>query len=170
MNNLNLLEKLMPKLAPLSDFPSGYAPNWANIYEIGEVPEGEAEPTLHELADGILSVSPENAEEEEDFSYYGHKGAKEKDIISVTGSYAFTGHRKYKEEPAQALIRDRLDKKGDGRKVYFRHTEPDGRIREGNATLSGIVHTGGDPNNRGNMEFTVTFDGEPKDSKAIPEG
>lgn len=160
----------MTKFAP-DGTESGFYPNWMNKYEIGGRPVGEVAPTLHELADGIATVDPENEEQEEEYTYYGHKGGKEKDITSVSGSYAFTGHRKYKNDPAQKLVRDRLDKVGDGRKVYFRHTEPDGRIREGNATLSGIIHTGGDANNRGNMEFTVTFDGIPKDSAdTLPKG
>ncbi|RSU01453.1 hypothetical protein CBF34_07050 [Vagococcus penaei] len=150
---------------------SGYFPNWMNKYEIGPLPVGEAKPELHELAEGITTVETESEEEEEDYAYYSHRGSTEKEITSVNSSFAFEGHRKYKDNPAQQLVRDALDKTGDGRKVYFRHTEPDGRIREGKATLSGIVHTGGDANVRGTLEFTVTFDGTPKDTKGtVPEG
>ena len=64
------------------------------------------------------------------------------------------------------------DKAGRDRIVFFRHTEPDGRVIQGNATLSGIVHTGGGPNNRGNFEMQVSFNGVPEDTKpdTTPEG
>ncbi|WP_420920945.1 hypothetical protein [Enterococcus casseliflavus] len=35
--------------------------------------------------------------------------------------------------------------------------------------MSGIVHTGGGPNNRGNFEMQVSFNGVPEDTK-LPEG
>jgi len=90
----------------------------------------------------------------------------------VTGVYAFTGHRKYATDAAQEFVRDRLNKAGQDRIVFFRHTEPDGRVIQGNATLSGIVHTGGGPNNRGNFEMQVSFNGVPEDTKpdTTPEG
>lgn len=147
---------------------TGFAPNWMNKYEIGAIPEGSTEPTLFELAAGIQTVDPTNEEETESYSYYADKGGTNTDVTSVTSAYAFTGHRKYKDDPAQEFVRDRLTKTGNDRLVYFRHTEPDGRIREGEATLSGIVHTGGDANTRGNFECTVSFNGLPEDKESTP--
>ena len=143
----------------------GYLSNWMNKYEIGPLPEGDAVPTLFELADGIQTVDPSNDEDTEEYSYYGDRGGKQTDVTSLSSAYAFTGHRKYANDPAQEFVRDRLTKTGKDRVVYFKHTEPDGRIRQGEATLSGIVHTGGDANTRGNFECTVTFNGLPEDTK-----
>ena len=75
-------------------------------------------------------------------------------------------------DDAQAFIRARLNKSGQDRIVFFRHTEPDGKVTQGNATLKGIVHTGGGANNRGNFECQITFNGVPHETTAevVPEG
>lgn len=148
---------------------SGYLPNWMNKYEVGERPIGSTEPVLKELAQGIQTVDPSNDEDTEEFEYYGDRGGKSKTVTTISSEYAFKGHRDYKNDEAQEFVRDRLNQTGAGREVYFRHTEPDGRVREGNAILTGIVHTGGDANQRGNFECVIGFDGLPKDSKDKPE-
>lgn len=156
----------------------GYSPNWMNKYEIGVAAtvgeNGKLVPptTVHELADGIQEATPSQDESSETYEYYGDKGGSNTDITRVTGVYAFTGHRKYATDAAQEFVRDRLNKAGQDRIVFFRHTEPDGRVIQGNATLSGIVHTGGEPNNRGNFEMQVSFNGVPEDTKpdTTPEG
>lgn len=153
---------------------TGFAPNWMNKYEIGEAgvkgSDGKTTPPteLFELAAGIQTVDPSNDEDTEDYSYYGDRGGKQTEVTGLSSSYAFTGHRIYADDPAQQFVRDRLTKTGQDRVVYFKHTEPDGRVRAGNATLSGIVHTGGDANTRGNFEATVTFAGLPSDEKPTP--
>lgn len=153
---------------------TGFAPNWMNKYEIGEKGEvgsdGKITPPaeLLELAAGIQTVDPSNDEDTEDYSYYGDRGGKQTEVTGLSSAYAFTGHRLYADDPAQEFVRDRLTKTGQDRVVYFKHTEPDGRVRAGNATLSGIVHTGGDANTRGNFEATMTFIGLPSDEKGTP--
>lgn len=149
---------------------TGFAPNWMNKYEIGEATDkNETEPgELFELADGIQEVSPSQDESSETYEYYGDKGGSNTDITRVTGVFAFTGHRKYANDPAQEFVRDRLNKSGKDRVVFFKHTEPDGRVTMGNATLSGIVHTGGNANNRGNFEMQVSFNGVPNETKPTP--
>ncbi|MDG4958551.1 phage tail tube protein [Lactococcus lactis] len=152
---------------------TGFALNYLNKYEIGEA--GIVDPStgkitppdkLYELAEGIQSVDLKNDEDSSDYSYYADRGGKETNISTVSTSYAFKGHRRYAEDDAQAFIRERLAKTGQDRVVYFKHTEPDGRILSGNATLSGIVHGGGDAGERGNFESTITFNGLPDDSKS----
>lgn len=136
----------------------GFLPNYMTKFEIGATKE-----TLFEMAEGIQSVEPANDEETEDYTYYSHKGGKETDVTSVSRSESFKGHRTYKNDEAQEFIRNGLNSPGQGRKCYFRVIEPDGRIVEGPASFSGIVHRGGDANSRGNFEVTVTFDGLPED-------
>ena len=131
---------------------TGFALNYLNKYEIGEagtVAPGTGKVTppskLYELAEGIQSVDLKNDEDSSDYSYYADKGGKQTNISSVSTSYAFKGHRRYADSDA----------------------EPDGRILSGNATLSGIVHGGGDAGERGNFEATITFNGLPDDSKSL---
>lgn len=152
---------------------SGFALNYLNKYEIGEA--GEVDPEtgkvtepdkLFELAEGIQSVDASNDEDSSDYSYYADRGGKQTNISSVSTGYSFKGHRKYADADAQAFIRARLTKTGQDRVVYFKHTEPDGSILSGNATLSGIVHTGGDAGERGNFEAKITFNGLPDDNKS----
>lgn len=145
----------MPKVPGVLE---GFLPNYMTKFEIG--PDKES---LFEMAEGIQSVEPANDEETEDYTYYSHKGGKETDVTSVSRSEAFKGHRTYKNDEAQEFIRNGLNSPGQGRKCYFRVTEPDGRIVEGPASFSGIVHRGGDANSRGTFEVTVTFDGLPED-------
>lgn len=146
---------------PENEVLEGYLPNYMTSFKIGPSKE-----KLYELAEGIQSVEPANDEETEDYAYYSHKGGKETDVTSVSRSESFKGHRTYKNDQAQEFIRDGLNSPGQGRKCYFEVTEPDGRVVEGPASFSGIVHRGGDANSRGNFEVTVTFEGLPKDSKA----
>ncbi|MCB5953542.1 phage tail tube protein [Enterococcus sp. BWB1-3] len=160
-----MIKQTFMKLAPETG-ATGFAPNWMNKYEVGPIPTGDTEPQLFELAAGIQTVEPTTEEETETYAYYGDKGGSNIDVTSVTSAYAFKGHRRYKDDPAQDFVRDCLSKSGDGRLIYFRHTEPDGRIREGKSTLTGIIHTGGDANMRGNFECTISFNGLPKDTKA----
>lgn len=141
----------------------GYLPNYLTKYEIGATAE-----ELHELAQGIQTVDAANDEESEDIIYYSHRGGKQSDITSITQGHSFKGHRNYGEDLAQEFVRDALSKPGLGRICYFRVTEPDGRIREGEATISGIVHTGGDANARGTFECTITFNGLPDDGTGTP--
>lgn len=152
---------------------TGFALNYLNKYEIGEA--GDIDPQtgaitppakLYELAEGIQSVDPKNDEDSSDYSYYADRGGKQTNISTVSTSYAFKGHRRYADDDAQSFIRGRLTKTGQERVIYFKHTEPDGRVLSGNATISGIVHTGGDAGERGNFEVTITFNGLPSDTKA----
>lgn len=152
---------------------TGFAPNWMNKYEIGESTEDNTTPPskMYELADGIQEATPSQEETTEKFEYYADRGGSREDVISVAGTFAFTGHRNYAADDAQAFVRKRLNKTGQDRIVFFRHTEPDGKVTQGNATLKGIVHTGGSANNRGNFECQVTFNGIPHETTTTtPEG
>ena len=167
---LDKLQNIRMNMADTGVDGTGFAPNWMNKYEIGEATaDNKTEPEeLLELADGIQTVDPSQDETSEAFEYYGDNGTSQTDVTKITNIYAFTGHRNYKDDPAQAFVRARLNKTGKGRVVYFKHTEPDGTITEGNATLSGIVHTGGDANSRGNFECQLTFNGVPFETEVEP--
>ena len=170
MKKIEQLEN-MRMFAPETGY-TGFAPNWMNKYEIGEstADNKTAPTTMLELAEGIQEVSPSQEETTEKFEYYGDKGGSQEDVVSISGTFAFTGHRMYAADDAQAFIRARLNKSGQDRIVFFRHTEPDGKVTQGNATLKGIVHTGGGANNRGNFECQITFNGVPHEIVATVPG
>lgn len=134
--------------------------NYLTKYEIGPNEEG-----LITLGSGINNVDPSTDEDTDDEAYYDLNGGTETIYNSVTGAYAFSGHRDYTDE-AQDFVRDKVYKLNE-RDCYFRVTEPDGRIVDGPATIGGIKPNGGDANARGDFEFTVTFTGTPKDTAAV---
>lgn len=112
------------------------------------------------IAKGITSVDPDNNEESDENYYYDGGGSATRDVTGFMMSYGFEGHREYKD-PAQNFIMKKINQVGDARKVPFRVTEPDGGKFEGRATLSDIKAPGGDANAKGDIEFTISYDGVP---------
>lgn len=112
------------------------------------------------IAKGIISVDPDNNEESDETYYYDGGGAAERDVIGFMLSYAFEGHRNY-GDPAQDYIMDLATKTGPDRKVKFIVEEPGGTSLEGPATISDIGLPGGDANAKGDISFTISFDGSP---------
>ncbi|OOZ76585.1 capsid protein [Bacillus cereus] len=112
------------------------------------------------IAKGITSVDPDNNEESEETYYYDGGGAAERDITGFMMSYGFEGHRYYGDE-AQDFIFKRVNQVGNARKSDFRVTEPNGDKWEGRCTISEIKNPGGDANSKGEIEFTISFDGVP---------
>ncbi|MBN6889900.1 hypothetical protein ACUXCC_003476 [Cytobacillus horneckiae] len=137
-----------------------YHLNYLTQYKIGATKE-----ELHPLAAGISTVDPSSEESTEDYAYYDGNGGSEEVTTGLKTAYAFSGNRKYADDPAQELIRNKLFKINE-REVYFQVTEPDGRVIEGPATLKDITPFGGDANARATFEFTVTFRGIPTDKPA----
>ncbi|AFE86250.1 major capsid protein gpP [Bacillus phage PBC1] len=117
------------------------------------------------IAKGITGVDPDNNEETEDTFYYDGNGSAETDVTGYKLSYAFEGHRNY-GDPAQDLIMGLAIKTGPERKVTFTVTEPNGDKYTGPATVYDIKLPGGDANSKGEIEFTIAFDGKPTFTKA----
>ncbi|HFR4182853.1 capsid protein [Bacillus cereus] len=117
------------------------------------------------IAKGITSVDPDNNEESDENYYYDGGGAAERDITGFMMSYGFEGHRFYGDE-AQDYILSKINKVGPERKTDFRVTEPNGDKWEGRATMSEIKAPGGDANSKGEIEFTISYDGVPTFTKA----
>ncbi|MCC2397545.1 capsid protein [Bacillus cereus] len=125
----------------------------------------EATPKWSKLAKGILSVSPDLNEESDENYYYDGSGMATRDITGLMVSYEFEGHRAYGDE-AQDFIFGKALQVGEGRKVEFRVTEPSGDKFEGLATVSDITLAGGDANAKGEVSFTIAFDGLPEFTEA----
>ncbi|AUR81266.1 major tail protein [Bacillus phage Wes44] len=116
---------------------------------------------------GVTGVDPDNNEETEDTYYYDGAGSATTDVTGFKMSYAFEGHRKY-GDPAQDYIMALANKTGPARKVDdFIVTEPNGDKWNGPATISDIKLPGGDANSKGEIEWTISYDGAPKFTAAV---
>ncbi|WP_260491423.1 phage tail tube protein [Listeria innocua] len=144
---------------------TGYLKNYLRQHMVGPLtPAGEYdEENLMLLAKGISNIDPSSDEDTEDYQYYDGNGGKETEVTSASLSHAFSGNRYYGDN-ALEFIRDMLTKT-NGRTCSFKVIEPDGRIISGKATVSEIKPYGGDAGARSEIEFTITFDGMPRDSK-----
>lgn len=119
----------------------------------------QSDPTM-DIGEGITSVDPDNNEESEETYYYNNGGAASRDITGFMLSYGFEGHRFY-GDLAQDFIMSLANKTGPDRKAFFTVTEPNGDKWEGPATISEIKLPGGDANAKGEISFTISFDGQP---------
>lgn len=133
--------------------------NYGYLFEIRKLMAPPNSPMMR-IAAGIKSTDPDNNEETEENAYYDGGGASERDVIGSMLSYGFEGHRKYGDE-AQDYIFKLVNKLGPDRKVFFKVTEPNGDRWEGPATVSEIKLPGGDANAKGEISFTISFDGQP---------
>ncbi|CAG7568856.1 phage protein [Streptococcus pneumoniae] len=141
-----------------------------HLYKFDIGTEGTGETTKWaNLSAGITSVDPDNNEESEQTYYYNGGGMATNDITGLMLGYSFSGHRDY-ADPAQNFIYSKAHLTGDARKAPFRVTEPDGTMYTGMATISGIKAPGGDANAKGEIEFTISFDGVPEYKKAPVSG
>lgn len=145
---------------------TGYLKNYLRQHFVGPLTStGEYdENSLMLLAKGISNIDPSSDEDTEDYQYYDGNGGKETEVTSATLAHSFSGNRFYGDN-ALEFIRDMLTKT-NGRTCSFKVIEPDGRIISGKATVSEIKPYGGDAGARSEIEFTITFDGMPKDVKA----
>ncbi|HFJ9375108.1 TPA: capsid protein [Bacillus nitratireducens] len=142
----------------------GFLLNHGYKFEVNTTSDIEVA-TWERIAAGITSVDPDNNEESEETYYYDGGGAAERDITGFMMSYGFEGHRKYGDK-AQDYIFSKVHKVGPERKTEFRVTEPNGDKWEGRATISEIKSPGGDANAKGEIEFTISYDGVPTFEKA----
>ncbi len=129
------------------------------------ITEGLLGSTPLSIGAGITSVEPDNNEEVSEDYYYDGGGAATTDVTGVQLSYGFEGHRDY-NDLAQNHIFSLRAATGPARKTNFVVTEPNGDKWEGPATISEITAPGGDANSKGEIEFTITFDGQPTFTEA----
>lgn len=125
-----------------------------------EVTEGIEGIVKLRIGSGITSVDPDSNEETDETYYYDGEGAAQRDVLGLMLLWGFEGHRDY-NDPAQNYIFGLLTKTGMDRKTNFTITYPNGDKLEGVATISEIKDAGGDANSKGEIEFTLSFDGLP---------
>nr|WP_257154612.1 capsid protein [Bacillus thuringiensis] len=112
------------------------------------------------VGSGITSVDPDSNEETDESFYYDGEGAAQRDVLGVMLLWGFSGHRDY-NDLAQNYIMGLRIKTGLDRKTNFTITYPNGDKLEGVATISEIKDAGGDANRKGEIEFTISYDGLP---------
>lgn len=131
-------------------------------FEIAPLAKKDDEESFLTLAGGITSIDPENEEEIEQDYYYDGGGEAESEVVGLQKIISFEGHRKYGDPAQDYIYQDLTHKKGPERRVYFRETFPDGAALEGEATVANIKDPGGDANSKGEIEFEIHFNGQPK--------
>ncbi|MGJ0022729.1 phage tail tube protein [Streptococcus dysgalactiae] len=84
------------------------------------------EGTWKRLARYIETIDDETDEDTDDTGYYDGDGTPEETVLSVVGGYSFEGLYDSEDE-AQAMIAAMKYKTGDGRRVWHRVTESNGK-------------------------------------------
>lgn len=84
------------------------------------------EGTWKRLARYIETIDDETDEDTDDTGYYDGDGTPEETVLSVVGGYSFGGLYDSEDE-AQAMIAAMKYKTGDGRRVWHRVTESNGK-------------------------------------------
>lgn len=119
------------------------------------------------LADGVTIAEVENDEETDDTAYYDGDGSKKTTVVSVKHGYSFEGDY-IREDEAQKIIADMRFKVGDGRNVWFKVVESDGKTQYvGLATVSDIEIGGGEASDFEGFKATISWDSAPKQSAVV---
>lgn len=120
-----------------------------------------------ELAKWISNIEDDTDEETDDTGYYDGDGNKETEVVSISESWTVEGTYD-DEDPAQALIVSKKRKTGDGRKLWHKIVESNGKKQHvGVATATEIVGGGGDATEHEKFGCKLTYNGLPKES-AVP--
>lgn len=115
-----------------------------------------------QLGKHINAAEPANNEESETEGFLDGDGTPETDVTSIAVGYNFTGYRNY-DDPAQNLIGDMEFTDGDGRKVWFKRTLPNGTVHIGKATVTEPSLGGGEAVAYDQFDVTITWDQKPEE-------
>jgi hypothetical protein len=131
------------------------------------VPGEETAPTTEaewkRLAKYISSIGDDTNEETDDTGFYDGDGTPETTVTSVAGAYTAEGFWD-PEDPAQALIESKKYMTGEGRKVWHKVVQTNGKTYTGRATVTGIKAGAGDATSYEEFGCTITFDRLPEES------
>ncbi|HFE9852686.1 TPA: phage tail protein [Enterococcus faecalis] len=112
------------------------------------------------LAKFISGIGDDTNEETDDTGFYDGDGTPETTVTSVAGSYTPEGFWD-PEDPAQALIESKKYLTGEGRKVWHKVIQTNGKTYVGRATVTGIKAGAGDATTYEEFGCTITFDALP---------
>lgn len=143
----------------------------ATKYEIQKYERGEeySEEDWLTIGEHINAAEPSNNEESEEEGFLDGDGTPETDVTSVAVGYEFSGYRNY-GDPAQNLIGDLEFEVGDGRKIWFKRTLPEGTVHVGLATVTEPSVNGGEATAYDGIAFTITWNKKPEEIEETPGG
>lgn len=139
-----------------------------HMLEIDVAPRGGTEQRqMERLGAGITEMDPDVNDELNQDKYYDGEGFGETDVTSSQLILTFGGHRKY-GDPAQDYIFSKLLEPGIGRRTHLDWTLPNGDKFSGPVTIAEITGPGGEAGEKGEIEFSLHFNGKPKFEKGTP--
>lgn len=148
-----------------------FASNWTNLFMIDITPGGPSR-TFARIGAGINSADPIGDDEVSEEAYYDGEGGSDSEVTGRSSGMSFSGHRCY-GDPAQDYIESIEEEAGEARKTTFRMVGPNGRIKEGPATITNIKTFGGGPKDKSEFSCDIKFNGRPKvtpgNAKEFPE-
>lgn len=115
------------------------------------------------LAHRVTTVQDDSQDNTEEEGDYAGDGDTEMEVTSVTERWATSGTYD-STNPAQALIAGKKRLYGDGRKVWHKVVQTDGKTYEGVATLTDIRAGSGDATAFEEFAATINHKGVPKET------
>lgn len=113
----------------------------------------------------IKSIEDESDEETEDEAFYDGDGTPEETVNSVVVGYAVEGYYDPADK-AQALIVSKKYKTGEGRRLWHRVIQSDGKVQHTQiANLTGIKNGGGEASEYEQFEVTLKWIKTPIEEK-----
>ena len=114
------------------------------------------------LAHRVTTVQDDSQDNTEEEGDYSGDGDTEMEVTSVTERWTTSGTYDA-ENPAQALIASKKRLSGDGRKIWHKVVQTDGKVYEGVATLTDIRAGSGDATAFEEFAATINHKGVPKE-------
>ncbi|MED1602601.1 phage tail tube protein [Alkalihalophilus marmarensis] len=130
-------------------------------YEVAPMPTESSEPSYKRLAKWVTSVTDASDENVETTGYYDGDGTPEQDVTYFMFAKSFEGTYDDEDE-AMNFIKSLKFNVGEGRKIMWRVTHPDGEVLEGPATVTGPITSGGDATGYPVFNCTIAFNRKPE--------
>ncbi|MDT2781387.1 phage tail protein [Vagococcus fluvialis] len=114
------------------------------------------------LAKWISEITDDTDETSEETGYYDGDGTPSTDVTSIAEKWTVTGMYD-SEDPAQALVASKKRLIGEGRKLWHKITQTDGKVFLGIATASEIKAGTGEATSYEEFSCILNFDEIPKE-------
>lgn len=118
------------------------------------------------LGKWVTTMADDTQEETETGGDYAGDGTPTTEVVSISERWTSAGTYDA-QDAAQALIASKKREIGDGRKVWHKITQTDGKVFEGLATLTDIRAGSGDATAFEEFSATINFDTIPVESGPV---